>query len=132
MPERNYDVVTEKEFDDWMKILASDEQESVLAIVGLLRQYGVNLDYPYSSKIYQSEYSKMRELRVQHAGRPYRIFYIFNRRRQGVLLTGEAKTDNDKAFYKRMTLKADSIYARHLLELDKEDAENEKTGRAHQ
>jgi hypothetical protein len=36
---------------------------------------------PYSSSIASSRHSHMRELRVQHAGRPYRILYAFDPRR---------------------------------------------------
>ena len=129
MPEKNYDVVYEDEFSTWFRALNTSEKESVSAYIILLQQFGVTLDHPYSSKINSSEYTKMRELRVQNEGKPYRIFYVFNRRRQCVLLTGDEKTgENDRQFYKRMVAKADMIYTRHLIALDKEDKENEKMG----
>ena len=129
MPDKNYEIVYEDEYDAWFRALSMDEKESVRVYVALLQQFGVTLDYPYSSKVNGSEYKKMRELRIQHEGRPYRVFYAFNRRRQYVLLTGDEKTgENDRQFYKRMVSKADAIYTRHLMALDKEDKENEKMG----
>ena len=122
MPEKNYEIVYEDEFSTWFRSLNMEEKESIRAYVVLLQQFGVTLDHPYSSKVNSSEYARMRELRIQHEGKPYRVFYIFNRRRQCVLLTGSEKTgENEKQFYKRMTPKADEIYTRHLAALDRED-----------
>ena len=36
----------------------------------------------------------MRELRIQHSGRPYRILYAFDPKRIAVLLIGGDKTGN--------------------------------------
>jgi hypothetical protein len=38
----------------------------------------------------------MRELRVQHQGRPYRVLYAFDPRRAAILLIGGDKTGNDR------------------------------------
>jgi len=38
----------------------------------------------------------MRELRVQHAGRPYRVLYAFDPRRVAILLIGGDKTGDDR------------------------------------
>ena len=50
----------------------------------------------------------MRELRVQHRGEPYRIFYAFDPRRATILLIGGNKT-GDAQFYERMVPLADQI-----------------------
>jgi len=39
----------------------------------------------------------MKELRVQHAGRPYRVFFMFDPKRTGILLIGGVKSG--KRFY---------------------------------
>jgi hypothetical protein len=57
----------------------------------------------------------MKELRVQHEGRPYRIF-AFDPRRMAYLLSGGDKTGDDR-FYDKMIPIADRIYARHLQEI---------------
>jgi hypothetical protein len=61
----------------------------------------------------------MRELRVQHRGRPYRVLYAFDPRRVGILLLGGDKTGNDR-WYEEFVPKADRLYASHLELLRKE------------
>jgi hypothetical protein len=38
----------------------------------------------------------MRELRIQHAGRPYRVLYAFDPRRSALLLLGGDKTGDER------------------------------------
>ena len=61
----------------------------------------------------------MRELRVQHAGRPYRVLYAFDPRRIAMLLVGGDKTGNDR-WYETFVPIADKIYDRHLEQLNQE------------
>lgn len=61
----------------------------------------------------------MKELRVQHEGRPYRVFFAFDPRRCAMLLIGGDKTGKDR-FYEEMVPMADAIYAEHLRELERE------------
>jgi hypothetical protein len=50
----------------------------------------------------------MRELRMQHEGRPYRILYAFDPPRATLLLLGGDKT-GDGRWYEKMVPRADSI-----------------------
>ncbi len=61
----------------------------------------------------------MRELRVQHAGRPYRVLYAFDPRRVALLLIGSGKTGDDR-WYQKMVPLADDLYDQHLAELNGE------------
>ena len=61
----------------------------------------------------------MRELRVQSAGKPLRIFYAFDPRRSAILLIGGDKTGNTR-FYKRYVPVADRLYDDHLEALRQE------------
>jgi len=61
----------------------------------------------------------MRELRIQHEGRPYRVLYAFDPRRTAMLLVGGDKTGNNRWYDEYVPL-ADAIYDRHLLELENE------------
>ncbi len=58
----------------------------------------------------------MRELRVQSGGRPIRIFYAFDPRRQAILLIGGDKT-GDNRFCERMVPIADDLYDVYLDEI---------------
>ena len=61
------------EFELWWNSLTADDQDSVAFGVGLLQAKGPTLARPYAETVYQSAYVNMKELRVQHEGRPYRV-----------------------------------------------------------
>jgi hypothetical protein len=58
----------------------------------------------------------MRELRIQHEGRPYRVLYAFDPRRIALLLIGGEKTGDDR-WYDKTIPKADAVYERHLQQI---------------
>ena len=61
----------------------------------------------------------MRELRIQHKGRPYRVLYAFDPRRTAILLLGGDKTGNDD-WYKENVPVADRLYDEYISELNQE------------
>ena len=61
----------------------------------------------------------MRELRVQHQGRPYRVLYAFDPRRAAILLIGGDKTGNER-WYDEFVPIADRLYDAHLETLKRE------------
>ena len=65
----------------------------------------------------------MKELRVQHAGRPYRVLFAFDPKRCAILLTGGDKTGNDR-WYEKFVPIADRLYEEHLAALEKEKKNN--------
>ena len=99
--------------------LTEDEQESIDATVRLLEELGSNLGFPHCSGINGSRHAHMRELRVQHAGRPYRILYAFDPRRAAIMLLGGDKT-GDKRWYEVQVPIADKLYDSHIETLIKE------------
>lgn len=111
-----YDVEYTDEFGEWWKDLSEGEQNAVDRYVLMLMEAGPHLGYPYSSGIESSRHSHIRELRIQHRGDPYRVFYAFDPRRTAILLIGGGKT-GDKRFYEKMVPIADDLYDTHLEEL---------------
>ena len=107
------------EFGEWWNSLNSDEQSSVDSVVRLLEDRGVNLEFPYSSGIKGSRHAHMRELRIQHQGRPYRVLYAFDPRRMAILLIGGDKTGNNR-WYEEFVPIADKLYDTHLMEFKAE------------
>jgi hypothetical protein len=91
----------------------------VRASVKLLRDFGPNLPFPHSSGVIRSQHGNMHELRIQHAGRPYRVLYAFDSRRCAVLLIGGEKTGKDR-WYEEYVPIADRLYNEHLEALRKE------------
>ncbi len=115
----SYEVEYTDDFETWWTGLSEAEQVSITATVGLLGQAGPLLRFPHSSGIVGSKHSHMRELRVQHAGDPYRILYAFDPRRIAILLIGGCKVGDDR-FYETMVPLADRIYDAHLKQIEKE------------
>lgn len=113
-----YEVEYTDEFEGWWESLSEEEQISIAASVGLLEHMGPQLKYPHSSGIEGSKYEHMRELRVQHKGKPYRILYAFDPRRVSILLIGGNKTGDDR-WYEKMVPFADKLYEEHLIEISK-------------
>ena len=108
-------VVTVDEFDNWFLLLTEEEQIDVLSYVKLLEVYGPNLGRPYADSIEGAKRVKnLKELRVQHRGRPYRVFFAFDPMRRAVLLCGGDKT-GDNRFYKKMIPIAEREFLHHLV-----------------
>ena len=114
-----WDIEFTDEFGGWWATLTEPEQESVKASVELLGEFGPNLRYPYSSGITTSKHAHLRELRIQHTGRPYRVLYAFDPRRCAILLLGGDKTGNLR-WYEEHVPMADRLYDEHLETLKKE------------
>jgi hypothetical protein len=119
----NYPVAWEVEgtdaFADWFEALTDDEQVSVGRVVELLVEHGPSLPFPYSSGIATSRHRHMRELRIQHEGRPYRVLYAFDPRRAAILLLGGDKTGNDRWYDEHAPI-ADKLYDEYLRQLERE------------
>eukprot|EP00952_Eustigmatos_sp_NYUAD-ZCMA_P014245 55748-Eustigmatos_ZCMA.PRE.4 len=113
-----WEVEATDEFNELWESFTEAEQIDIAASIGLLEQVGPNLRHPYSSGINDSKHSHMRELRVQHQGRPYRFLYAFDPRRIAILLIGGDKTGNDR-WYKEFIPKADELYDQHLKSLER-------------
>ena len=105
------EVVVTGAFEAWWDSLALEEQKSVAVVVTMLEERGPTLPFPYSSGISRS--TKLRELRVQHAGNPYRVLYAFDPKRNAVLLLGGNKTGADR-WYERHVPKAEKLLLAYL------------------
>ena len=115
----SWEVEYTYEFEDWWHGLTEREQDSLSAGVELFMQHGPHLPFPHSSDVRGSRHGAMRELRTQSGGHPLRTFYVFDPRREAILLIGGDKTGNDR-FYKEYVPIADDLYDVHLDELRKE------------
>ena len=115
----SWEIEFSDEFGDWWDGLSVPEQESVRVSVELLAELGPALTRPQADTVHGSAFPNMRELRIQHEGRPYRVLYAFDPRRTGVLLIGGDKTGNSR-WYREFVPLADAIYAQHLREIREE------------
>lgn len=105
------------EFERWWVTCDGALQDTIAAHVGLLEAVGPNLGRPYADTVRGSSLKHLKELRVQHQGRPYRILYAFDPRREALLLVGGTKA-GDGRWYRKAIPRAEAIYARHLEALE--------------
>jgi hypothetical protein len=108
------EVLGTAEFEEWFLALDARDTVAVVRVVGLLEAKGLALGHPYSSALRGARYA-LRELRVQSAGRPLRILYAFDPKRQAVLILGGDKT-GDNRFYQRIIPQAEAIWETYLRE----------------
>jgi hypothetical protein len=73
-----WEVEFSDEFERWWDGLTAAEQKSVDFTVSLLQEVGLALRMPHSSGVETSRHKHMRELRIQHQGRPYRVLCAFD------------------------------------------------------
>ena len=111
-----WEVEYTDEFEAWWVDLDEGEQIDIDAVVGILEEKGPHLPYPYSSDVKGTKYGSIRELRIQHKGKPYRILYAFDPHRTAILLIGGRKAGGQRWYEKYVPL-AEKIYEKHLKTL---------------
>lgn len=112
-----FTVLYSPEFVQWLSDLDDDTVDDVMIAIELLKQYGYNLNRPYADTIKGSKLSNLKELRIQHDGKPYRAFFVFDPHRQAIILCAGDKTGN-KRFYQKMIPLAELIYQQYLEQLE--------------
>ncbi|WP_437214816.1 type II toxin-antitoxin system RelE/ParE family toxin [Pectobacterium sp. LFLA-215] len=100
-------------FTAWLMEQELSLQEKMAADLTRLEFYGPQLPRPYADSVKGSRYRNMKELRVQHEGRPIRAFFAFDPERQAIVLCAGDKS-NDKRFYDSMIRTADHEFTEHL------------------
>jgi len=112
----NWEILISDEYERWFLTLTESEQIDVQAMVEVLEVKGPNLARPYADTIKGTKKVKnLKELIIQHVGKPYRVFYAFDPKRRAVLLCGGRKDGSkDKLFYKRMVPLAEAEFVHHL------------------
>lgn len=114
----SWQVEVSDEFRDWYLSRPVDLREAVAAAVDSLAQAGPDPGRPLVDTLKGSRYPNMKELRVQHRERPYRILFIFEPRRNAYLILGGDKS-GDSRWYESAIRQAEKIYAQHLREIER-------------
>lgn len=84
--------------------------------VGRSTATGTKFRSSFSRTVYDSKFTNIKELRVQHRGKPLRAFFAFDPLRQAIVLCIGDK-GGKKRFYKEMLDIADQQYEIHLSTL---------------
>ena len=75
-----WEIEVSDEFKEWYESLTDEECGSIHNVIEALAQLGPALGRPLVDTLNGSQYPNMKELRIQHQGRPYRILLDLRRR----------------------------------------------------
>ena len=106
------------EFAEWFGRLEEPEQDEVIAVVELLARDGPTLGRPHADRIATSKHHNMKELRPRSEAKHLRILYVFDPRREAVLLLGGDKQGQWDRWYASAVPEAERLYERYLAEID--------------
>ncbi|KYC38479.1 addiction module toxin RelE [Scytonema hofmannii PCC 7110] len=117
----NWVVEFHDEFEPEFNALPFEVQKMVLAMAGLLEQFGSQLGRPHVDTLKGSQYSNMKELRFNAADGVWRIAFAFDPKRSAILLVaGDKSGISKRLFYKQLIKKADARFEMHLSQLEDE------------
>jgi len=111
-----WEIITSENYDSWYRELTDDDRAVVFGRVYLLGKEGPNLGRPYADTLKGSKkLANLKELRAKTDAHEYRVAYIFDPDRKGLLLIGgDKKGKNQRKFYKDLIREAEQIYAAYL------------------
>ena len=111
-----WNVITSEIYDTWFKGQSKDDQAVILGRVYLLEEYGPNLARPYADTLKGSKkLPNLKELRAKTDDHVFRVAYIFDPERNGLLLTGgDKKGKNEKKFYNDIIRESEQVYSAYL------------------
>ena len=106
------------EYEQWFMNLDDDLQDALIVDIKVLEIIGPKLGRPHveTLKVKKGE-KKIKELRTEHEGKPYRSLFVFDPERSAILLLGGNKA-TDKKWYRRNIPKALDIYKKYLISLN--------------
>ena len=116
-----WSIKTTDTFDAWLSTQNDTDRARIHATLMVLALKGPHLPRPWADTVKGSQYSNMKELRVQSHGEPFRAFYAFDFRRCAILLCAGNKTGREKRFYDEMIPLADREFASYLKTLTEKE-----------
>ncbi|MCW2659203.1 MAG: hypothetical protein JWP83_355 [Mycobacterium sp.] len=93
----SWDVILLEEVEHWYFTLDADAMAAVTGAIDLLELEGPTLGRPTVDNVNGSKFHSLKELRP--AGTSIRILFIFDPRRQAILLLGGDKAGTWKSWY---------------------------------
>ena len=111
-----WNVLYHDKFEKWFVAQAEDLQDAILKLAALLIRMGPQLGRPRVDQIKASDFKNMKELIVQHKGKPWRILFAFDTNQDAIFLVGGCKA-GDERFYRTHVPIADERFRHHLVEI---------------
>lgn len=110
-----WEIVTSERFDAWFLEQTEDDQALIRSKAYLLSEYGPHLGRPHADTLKGSSLANLKELRAKTDEHVFRVAYIFDPERRGLLLVGgDKKGKNQTRFYKDLIGDAEHVYAAYL------------------
>ncbi|MCL1813947.1 MAG: type II toxin-antitoxin system RelE/ParE family toxin [Treponema sp.] len=111
-----WEIITTEYFDAWLLEQTEDDMALIRSRAFLLGEEGPNLGRPYADTLKGSKkLANLKELRAKTDTHEFRVAYIFDPERKGLLLIGgDKKGKNQKKFYKDLIREAEQIYTVYL------------------
>jgi hypothetical protein len=114
----SWSVKLHADFGSEFAELSDSVQDELLALMGLLKEFGPELGRPHADTLNDSDHANMKELRFKADGGVWRVTYAFDPKRDAILLVaGDKSGVSEKRFYKQLILKSDARYNEHLERL---------------
>ena len=114
-----WEIEFTEQFRDWWSELFREQQLAGGARIELLEARGPSLGRPAVDRIKTSRHHNMKELRSEQAD-ALRVLFMFDPRRNAILLLGGDKSGQWEEWYKWAIPTADNLYDTYLNELRKE------------
>ena len=112
-----WEIRATAEFGAWLASLDHEQQFSVQAAVGVLREGGPMLGRPIVERIHGSRHQNMKELRPRGPGRDLRILFMFDPLRRAILLFGGSKAGQWDDWYRAAIPEAERLYEHYLAQI---------------
>ena len=111
-----WEIITSENYDAWLLEQDEDDIAIIRSRAFLLGEEGPNLGRPYADTLKGSKkLANLKELRAKTDTHEFRVAYIFDPERRGLLLIGgDKKGKNQRKFYKDLIREAEQIYAAYL------------------
>jgi hypothetical protein len=115
-----WEILTTDQFNEWFLDLDQDAAAAIGARIDLLETDGPNLKRPVVGAIESSRHRAMKELRASVGVHALRVLFVFDPKRQAILLLGGDKTGRWDAWYAENVPRADDLYDEYLRETGQE------------
>jgi len=108
-------IIETTEYSAWFLSLSEKQQKAILKRLEILQRVGPNASRPLVDSLTGSRIKNLKELRVSSGG-ALRILFVFDRKRQAVLLLGGDKSIDAKwtSWYASAIREAEEIYEKYM------------------
>lgn len=106
-------VLLDDDFESWLLEQTQVVRVGIASRITLLAKAGPALGRPHVDTLAGSTLTNLKELRIQIQGDPWRVLFVFDPKRQAIILVGGNKR-GDKRWYRKNIPIAEERYRRYL------------------